>query len=197
MTHDCVGVFGGVNAVVSTKFIGDDKATLSHVFLDDRNEGASTCVSHLAHINEGMSLLLNFTRLKVYGFILSNHRHTEDRLFNLDGAVLSLRSLLGFVLVGFPTTKVHFIALNSTPQAHHIMLCIKGANLMKDEPSSFLCNRNVGSQLNRRDTLLVGGDKVHSHKPLGKANLSIFKDSTHEDGEVRLAMSTMVASIGA
>ena len=112
---------------------------------------------------------------------------------------MSLRSLLGFVLVGFPTTKVHFIALNSTPQAHHIMLCIKGANLMKDEPSSFLCNRNVGSQLNRRDTLLVGGDKVHSHKPLLKRKFGVLKDSSHKAREPLVTLSTfeLIIPVGA
>lgn len=66
---------------------------------------------------------------------------------------------------------------------------------MQNEPSGFLCYGDICSQLNRRDTFLVAGDKVHSKKPLDKRNLGILEDSAYGDGEVRLAVAAMESSV--
>ena len=119
-----------------------------------------------------------------------HHRHAEDGSLRLGASSLRLLGFLDIMLVGFTPAKVHFIALYHT-RKNHILLREKGANLMEDEPRSFLSHINVTAQLTGGNALLVAADKVHSHKPLLQRQLGILKDGSHKAGETLMAMGTL------
>lgn len=184
-----------VKSVVGGQFVGNHRRAFSHEMLNDGNEGASLGVGNLLRNLVGVCLLGNLARLGVHLLRLPHHSHTEDRSLRLGATPLSLLRLLGLVLVGFPTAKVHFVALNNTRKCH-IFLCEQGADFVEDEPRRLLRDGNVRSQLNRGNTLLVAGDKVHSEEPLAEGNLRVLKDSSDSDGEVRLAVVAVESSVG-
>ena len=66
---------------------------------------------------------------------------------------------------------------------------------MQNVPSSFLCDMNISSQLNRGNAFLVAGDKVHCKKPLYKRNLGILKDGSYGYREVRLTVAAMESPV--
>lgn len=183
-----------VKSVVGRQFVGNHCRAFSHEMLNDGNEGASLGIGNLLRHLVGVRLLGNLARLRVHIFRLPYHRHTEDGSLRLGAPALRLLRLLALVLVGFPTAKVHFVALHHTRKGD-ILLCEQGANLVENEPRRLLRNGNVRSQLNGRNALLVATDEVHSEEPLAKRNLRVFKDGSHGDGEVRLAVTAMESSV--
>ena len=78
---------------------------------------------------------------------------------------------------------------------NYYYLTIQTTYLMQDKPRRLLSNINVPCQLTRRDALLVGRDKVHSHEPLSKRNLGILKDSANKDRELVLTALADISTI--
>ena len=66
---------------------------------------------------------------------------------------------------------------------------------MENEPRSFLRNVDIGSQLNGGNALLMARNQVHCNEPLSQGNLSVLKDSTYGNREVRLAVVATVTPI--
>ena len=69
--------------------------------------------------------------------------HTEDRSMSLGGASLSLLSTLGFVLVSFPTAKLHLIQLHFAIKGDRVILCEEGTHLVEYEPRCLLTSIQV------------------------------------------------------
>lgn len=161
---------------------------------DNGNDCRRLGVSHPLRNFVGMRLFLNFTSLLVYLFGFPLHSHTEYGSLRL-GSALSAPGFLRFVLVGFTSTKVHFVTLHNTRKDNIIVLFEESTHLMQNEPSGFLRYGDIRSQLNGGNAFLVAGDKIHGEKPLHKRNLGILEDSTYGNGEVRLAVAAMESSV--
>ena len=180
-------VLGGIESVVGSKFVGDNGATFGNEVLDNGDKGARLSVGNLLRHLVGMGFLLHLARNGVNLLALPNHRHTENGGFRLGAAPLCLGGFLVFVLVGFTSAKVHFVALHSALK-NHIFLNEQCAYLVENEPRGFLRNGNVSSQLHGGNALLVAGDEIHRNEPLAEGYLRVLKDSTHRYGEILAAV---------
>ena len=121
--------------------------------------------------------------------------HSENRSLCLGASALCSLHLLGFVLVDFPATEIHFIQLNLSSQCRRVVLLEQCSYLMENEPSGFLCDFNVASQLAGRNTFLVAADKVHGKEPLAERNLRVLKDCPNGNGKVLLASGAVETSV--
>ena len=181
-------------SVVDGGLVGDNSTAVGDEVTDDRDNRGCLGVSNLPRHLVGVRLLPHLARLGVHIFGFPLHSHTEHGSLRL-GSTLCALGFLRFVLVGFPTSKVHFVTLHNTRKDYIIILLEKGTNLMQNKPSSFLRYGDIRSQLNGGYTLLMAGDKVHCKKPFDKRNLCVFKDSTYSNGEVSLAVTAMESAI--
>ena len=195
VTDEYVGVFRCVNGLVCSKFIGDYDAAFIYELFNDGNKSGCLRISNLHCVHKAVLLEEHITAL-VALLRAPTHAHTEDRCLYLGASAQGVFRFLGRMLVGFPTAKIDFIALNNTTKVVvTITLCEQGAHLMENVPRSFLRNVYIGCQLNGGDTLLMARDKVHRKKPLAKGNLGILKDSTYGNGKVLPAVRATEGTI--
>lgn len=167
-----------IQAVVTTAFIGEDNGIVSTKLLNVCTEGFCLGIRHYKCCGASCTL-----------------RHSEDSGFSFEGLSLRMLSLLALMLVLLPTAKVHFVTFNLTFKGNGIILCIEAANLMENELSGFLSCVDIPCQLSRRYTFLVATYKIHSHKPLDKADFGILKDSTYGDCEGTMTVGTDILTV--
>lgn len=84
-----------------------------------------------------------------------------------------------------------FIDLDNTIQRLVVPVCKDVSNSVKHEPSSFLSDTNVSTQLHGRDALLVGRDQVESKEPLLQWEGRVLEDRTNANRERLTAISTL------
>lgn len=179
VTDNIVDVSFLRKTLVGRKFIGKYRRIISNELLDDGHKGNGLGVLHLQRTDTA----------------LTGH-HTEDWGLGLGGASLRVLRFLGFVFVGLTATKVHFIHFHLAVKDRGIILGIEGTDLMENEPSGLLRDTNITAQLHRGNALLVAADEIHRNEPLAEGNLGVLKDGSDKDGEIRLAMGAMEATIG-
>ena len=122
-------------------------------------------------------------------------RHTEYRALRLKRATLRMFCLLAFVLVGFTSTEIHFVAFNVAEKSLCVVLPVQHTNLLLHEPRGLLRNVDVTAELYGGYALLVAADEVHCHEPLAQSNLRIFKDCPYGYGEFVLAALALETSV--
>ena len=178
VTDNPVDIALAGETAVGGQFIGEHLRIVSNELLDDGHQGLRLGVLHL----HGTDTTLTFN-------------HTEDGGLGLGGTSLGSFNPLGFVLVGLTTTKVHFIHFHLTVQGGGVVLTVKGADLMEDEPGGLLGDMNVTAELARGNALLVAADEIHRNEPLAKANLRVLKDGSDGHGEVLTALVATVTTV--
>lgn len=179
VTDDIVDISFLRKTLVSRHLIGEDTAVISNELLDNRHQGNGLGVFHL----HGTDITL------------TDH-HTEDGSLGLGAAALGILRFLGFVLVGLTATKVHLIHFHLAFKDGSIVLMVESTDLMENIPSGLLRDVDITAQLRRGNTLLVRRDEIHRNEPLAEGYLGVFKDGSHKDGEVRLAVTAMETTIG-
>ena len=127
---------------------------------------------------------------KSTGFAFSCH-HTEDGSLSLGGTSLRSFCFLGFVLIGFTSTKVHFVHFHLTVKDGSIVLCKQSTNFMENIPCSLLRDVDVTSKLMGGNPLLMATDKIHSHKPFLQGQFGIFEDGAYKTGESLVTIGTL------
>ena len=158
---------------VGREFVREDIGIVCHELLDYGHKGSRLRVGN----NDNPCLALPY-------------HHTEYGSLRLGTPTLSFLCLLGFVLVGFPATEIHFVYLHLAFKGRSIILIEEGAYFMENVPRCLLRYLNIPCELVGGYALLVAADKVHSHKPLLQRQFGVLKDGSDKTRETLVAIST-------
>ena len=104
VVDDAVDIARVSKPVIGVELVGEHHSTFSNELLNDRHKRRGLSIGNLKRTHGTLAL-----------------HHTENRSLRLRATPLSLLGTLGFVLIGFPAAKVHFI---------HLYLALKGGSIV-------------------------------------------------------------------
>lgn len=171
-------IFGLYNPIVYRKFIGIE---LSALLLGVTGDKIADSFGINAIDSLGDHTPIAFHNTNHWGLSFGTAPLIAGS-FLVGGLVLFFASDIGFINLHLPGEK-------------RLILAINFADSVIQKPGRLLGNTDHFGKLNRGDTLLRGGEKVDSEKPLVKRELGLSEDRPRSDGEFQAAIMALIGLV--